>query len=141
MKAHIGVDAASGLVHTATTNAANESDVAQTVKLLHAKEKVVHGDAGYTGANKREELSDRQLEWPIAAKRGAQAGPLQEVRRIPGILESRDARQSGASVPSDQAAVRLYQDAVPWVGEEHQPVADAVEFSNLWIACRRLLAA
>jgi len=70
MKAHIGVDAASGLVHTVTTTAANAADVTQTAALLHGKEKIVHGDAGYTGANKRDELADRKLKWHIAAKRG-----------------------------------------------------------------------
>ena len=38
MKAHIGVDADSGLVHTVTTTAANESDVEQVADLLHGKE-------------------------------------------------------------------------------------------------------
>ncbi len=50
MKAHIGVDADSGLVHTVTTTAANEADIEQVDELLHGKEEVVHADAGYTGA-------------------------------------------------------------------------------------------
>jgi IS5 family transposase len=70
MKAHIGVDADSGLVHTVTTTATNVADVTQTAALLHGKEKVVHGDAGYTGADKRDELASRRLTWHIAAKRG-----------------------------------------------------------------------
>lgn len=51
MKAHIGVDVESGLVHTVATTAANAADVTQTEHLLHGKEKSVWGDAGYTGAN------------------------------------------------------------------------------------------
>src|SRR3954452_10749626 len=35
MKAHIGVDVASGLVHTVVGTAANEADITQTAKLLH----------------------------------------------------------------------------------------------------------
>ena len=35
MKAYIGVDADSGLVHTVTTTAANEADAAQVTHLLH----------------------------------------------------------------------------------------------------------
>jgi IS5 family transposase len=38
MKAHIGVDVASGLVHTVVGTAANEADVTQTAKLLHGEE-------------------------------------------------------------------------------------------------------
>ena len=68
MKAHIGVDAESGLVHTATTTAANAADVTQVEALLHGEKKFVHGDAGYIGADKR--LSRKRIKWRIAAKRG-----------------------------------------------------------------------
>ena len=39
MKAHIGVDVASGVVHTLTGTAANEADINQTAALLHGREK------------------------------------------------------------------------------------------------------
>jgi IS5 family transposase len=68
MKAHIGVDVDSGLVHTVTTTAANEADIEQVEELLHGKEEVVHADAGYSGADKRVER--KGLRWEIAAKRG-----------------------------------------------------------------------
>jgi len=41
MKAHIGVDAESGLVHTVTTTAANVGDVTEVNKLLHGRESSV----------------------------------------------------------------------------------------------------
>jgi transposase, IS5 family len=66
MKAHIGVDADSGLVHTVTTTAANESDVEQIADLLHGKEEHVYADSGYRGASKRVDRED--LEWHIAAR-------------------------------------------------------------------------
>jgi transposase, IS5 family len=69
MKAHIGVDVASGVVHTLTGTAANEADINQTVALLHGQEETVFADAGYTGANKRPELADRDVAWNIAIKR------------------------------------------------------------------------
>ena len=56
MKAHIGVDVASGLVHTVKGTAANEADITQTAALLHGEEEDVFGDAGYTGADKPPEL-------------------------------------------------------------------------------------
>jgi IS5 family transposase len=65
MKAHIGVDADSGLVHTVTTTAANESDVEQVADLLHGKEEHVWGDSGYRGAPSRVE---RDVKWHIAAR-------------------------------------------------------------------------
>jgi len=66
MKAHIGVDVDSGLVHTVTTTAANESDVEQIADLLHGKEEHVYADSGYRGAPKRIDRED--LEWHIAAR-------------------------------------------------------------------------
>lgn len=68
MKAHIGVDTDSGLVHTVVTTAANEADIEVVDELLHGKEQVVHADAGYTGADKR--VVRKTLTWKIAAKRG-----------------------------------------------------------------------
>jgi transposase, IS5 family len=45
MKAHIGVDAESGLTHTLVTPAGNVPDVTQTHNLLHGDETMVFGDA------------------------------------------------------------------------------------------------
>jgi IS5 family transposase len=72
MKAHIGVDAQSGLVHTVTGTAANVADIVQTHALLHGQEKVAYADAGYTGIEKRAEIAAHcpALAWHVAAKRG-----------------------------------------------------------------------
>ena len=69
MKAHIGVDAVSGLVHTVVGTAANVSDIAEAANLLHGEESSVHADAGYTGLDKREEMQGKQLDYYIAEKR------------------------------------------------------------------------
>jgi IS5 family transposase len=68
MKAHIGVDADSGLVHTVIGTAANVHDVTQGHKLLHGEETVVFADAGYQGADKRPEATD--VNWQIAMRPG-----------------------------------------------------------------------
>jgi IS5 family transposase len=65
MKAHIGVDADSGLVHTVTTTSANEADVEQVADLLHGKEQQVWADSGYRGAQGRVQ---REVRWHIAAR-------------------------------------------------------------------------
>jgi IS5 family transposase len=49
MKAHIGADADSGLVHTVTSTEANEHDITQAHALLHGEEAVVFSDSGYRG--------------------------------------------------------------------------------------------
>ncbi len=70
MKAHIGADAASGLVHTLVTTAANVHDVNQAHALLHGEEQQVYGDSGYLGADKREENKDKDVEWVVAMRHG-----------------------------------------------------------------------
>jgi IS5 family transposase len=69
MKAHIGVDVASGVVHTVTGTAANEADINQMAAVLHGREEAVFADAGYSGAYKRPEHEDRDVSWNIAIKR------------------------------------------------------------------------
>ncbi len=68
MKAHIGVDDESGLVHHVECTAANVADVTQMHKLLHGEEGTVFGDSGYTGAAKREELQGVDAAFWIAEK-------------------------------------------------------------------------
>lgn len=68
MKAHIGVDALSGLVHTVIGTAANVSDVTQAQALLHGDETVALGDAGYQGVEKREENLECPVTWHIALR-------------------------------------------------------------------------
>jgi IS5 family transposase len=70
MKAHVGVDADSGLVHSVVGTAANESDVSQAHALLHGHEAHAFGDAGYTGVEKREEMQGVTVKWHVAIKRG-----------------------------------------------------------------------
>jgi len=68
MKAHIGVDADSGLVHSVIGTAANVSDVTQGHGLLHGQESVVFADAGYQGAGKRPEAT--AVQWQVAMRPG-----------------------------------------------------------------------
>jgi IS5 family transposase len=69
MKAHIGADVESGLVHHVHGTAANVADVTQVDKLLHGEENAVYADAGYTGVEKREEHENREVNWQVAARR------------------------------------------------------------------------
>ena len=71
-KAHVGTDAASGLAHSVVVTAANVSDVTQAHALLHGQETDVFADAGYQGANKRDEVKQRHpnANWHIAMRPG-----------------------------------------------------------------------
>jgi IS5 family transposase len=68
MKAHVGVDMATGLVHSVVGTAGNVADVTQTYALLHGGEKAVLGDAGYQGVSKRPENADKQIDWHVAMR-------------------------------------------------------------------------
>lgn len=70
MKAHIGVDAQSGLVHTLVGTPANVHDVTQAQALLHGDETDVFGDAGYQGVEKREENLELPVTWHVAMRPG-----------------------------------------------------------------------
>lgn len=72
MKAHIGVDAESGLVHAVIGTAANVNDVTQGHALLHGQEEVVIADAGYQGAQTRPEATG--VAWQIAMRPGKRRG-------------------------------------------------------------------
>jgi IS5 family transposase len=98
MKAHIGVDAESGLVHTVIGTAANVNDVTQATQLLHGQEKDVFADAGYQGVDKREEAQGLDVDWHIAMRPGkraaldlssALAGKIEQVEKIKASIRAK----------------------------------------------------
>ena len=52
MKAHMGVDSETGIVHSMSTTSANVHGVTEAHHLLHGGETVAWGDAGYQGVGK-----------------------------------------------------------------------------------------
>jgi len=68
LKAHIGADADSGLVHTVICTPANTNDVTQAEALLHGEEEIAFGDAGYQGAHRRPEATMKN--WQVAMRPG-----------------------------------------------------------------------
>ena len=69
MKAHIGVDADSGLVHTVRGTSGNVGDVTEGNSLLHGAESVAYGDAGYQGIEKRPD-AQTDVTWHVAMRPG-----------------------------------------------------------------------
>ena len=63
LMAHVGVDAASGLVHTIISTAVNVADVTQAHALLHGDETAALGDASYCGVEKRSENIGKSVTW------------------------------------------------------------------------------
>ena len=73
MKAHIGVDAVTGLTHRVAATSANVADVTMAGHLVRDDDQRVYGDAGYTGMWKYldEEKDAPDSRCCVAAKRGA----------------------------------------------------------------------
>ena len=92
MKAHIGADAESGLVHTVIGTAANVHDVTQGNALLHGDETDVFGDAGYQGAAKRPEASN--VQWHVAMRPGKRRA-LDRTRASHAILDEIERIKAG----------------------------------------------
>lgn len=71
MKAHVGVDSKTKIIHTAAATAANVSDVAMLPDLLHGDETRVWGDGAYQGqtevirecAPRAQDYTQRRCRW------------------------------------------------------------------------------
>ena len=91
MKAHIGVDAGTGYVHSVTATAASVHDLDQIAHLVRADDEVVYADAGYQGAERRPDVADNphlsKVEYRIAARKSKLAAMAQPDR----VAESRKA--------------------------------------------------
>jgi len=70
MKVHIGVDAASGLIHSVQTTSANVHDLTPAPELLHGEETLVYADAGYQGIDKRQGMEGKPIEFRVAMRPG-----------------------------------------------------------------------
>jgi IS5 family transposase len=75
MKAHIGVDAGTGMVHSVEVSSANVADIAVAHKLVREDDDFANGDAGYVGIERREEVQKDEhlskIDWRINKRKGA----------------------------------------------------------------------
>ncbi len=142
MKAHIGVDAESGLVHTVIGTAANVNDVTQAGALLHGQETAAFGDAGYRGVDKRAEAHGPT--WYVAMQPGKRKA-LNTTRKWARMLEK--AEQLKASIrarvehPFRVVKQQFGHAKVRYRGLAKNTARLTMLFalSNLWMARRHLL--
>ena len=144
MKAHIGVDADSGLVHTVIGTAANVNDITQGHGLLHGDEQVVFADAGYQGADKRAEATG--VDWHVALRPGKRRA-LDKSSPWGSLLDK--AEQMKASVrakvehPFRVIKCQFGFTKVRYKGltKNTAQLVTLFALSNLWMARRQLLGA
>jgi IS5 family transposase len=141
MKAHIAVDAESGLVHTVTATAANEADVEQVADLLHGKEEQVWADSGYRGAQARVK---RDVLWNIA-------GRPSDIAKMPEGRAKARARKNEYEKASVRAKVEhpfrvikrqfgLAKVRFKGLAKNTAHVITLFALSNLWMARKKLMA-
>lgn len=99
MKAPIGADRDSQLVHPVVVTAANVADSTQTSERLHGQEPQVHAAAGSPGVEQRAEMValERKLDWQIARQRG----------QIKALAEGAE-KATRKAVEKAKAAVRAF---------------------------------
>ena len=144
MKAHIAVDADSGLVHTVIGTAANVADVSQAHGLLHGEETDVFADAGYQGAAKRPEAST-DVHWHVAMKPSARRQLIKK-NRFDRFIEA--AEQVKASIrakvehPFRVVKCQFRYTKVRYRGlmKNTAQLITLFALSNLWMARRKLMA-
>jgi transposase, IS5 family len=93
MKAHIGVDADSGLVHSVRGTSGHVSDIAEGNSLLHGEEKFGYGDAGYQGIKKRPDAKESVI-WHIAMRPG-QRKKLNKTNEADAMLDQVEKLKAG----------------------------------------------
>ena len=93
MKAHIGVDADSGLVHTVKGTAGHVHDINEGHALLHGHEQMVFADAGYRGIEKRPDVMP-QVRWHVAMRPG-QRKALDKSNATDALLDAVEKLKAG----------------------------------------------
>ena len=120
MKAHVGVDSKTKIIHTAVATAANVADSAVLPDLLHGEETRVWGDQAYRGqteviqecAPRAQDHTHRRYRY----KNGIdEAGAGEEPDEIERAVEG------GACVSGDEAEIRICEAALPRTEEERAP--------------------
>lgn len=146
MKAHIGVDADSGLVHTVEGTAANVHDVTKAADLLHGEETTVYGDAGYQGVAKREEIQEQHpdVEWHTSMRPGKRRA-LNKNTALGGVLERIEKLKASVRAkvehPFRVIKRQFGYTKVRYRGlfKNTQQLVTLFMLSNLWMARRALM--
>jgi transposase, IS5 family len=144
MKAHIGVDADSGLVHTVVGTAANVNDVTQASALVHGEESDVFADAGYQGVSKREEVQGIQANWHVAMRPGKRRA-LDKSTPMGAVLEKLEHLKASIRAKVEHP-FRVIKRQFGFVRVKYRGLTKNTAnlmtlfaLSNLWMARRKLL--
>lgn len=145
MKAHIGVDADSGLVHAVVGTAANVNDVTQASQLVHGEEADVFADAGYQGVAKRKETQAIKARWHVAMRPGKRRA-LDTTSAMGALLDRIEHLKASVRAKVEHP-FRVIKRQFGYVKVRYKGLAKNTAqlhtlfaLSNLWMARRRLLS-
>jgi IS5 family transposase len=146
MKAHAGVDADTGLVHTVTATAANAHDITQASELLHGQETDVFADSGYRGVEKREEIQAKHpdVNWHIAMMPGKRRA-LKKDTPMGAILDKLERTKASIRAKVEHP-FRVIKRQFGYVKVKYRGLAKNTAnlmtlfaLSNIWMVRKRLL--
>ena len=143
MKAHIGVDADSGLVHTVRCSAGNVADVTEGNSLLHGQEQDVFADAGYQGVDKRPDAKG-SATWHIAMGPGKRK-KLNKDNPVEALIDEHERLKAGirAKVEHPFRALKRQWGYVKvryrGLKKNAAQIVTLFALSNLWMARRKLM--
>ena len=142
MKAHIGVDTDSGLVHAVRGTTGHVNGVVEANSLLHAQETDVFADAGYQSAHKRP-YAKANVAWHVAMRPGLRT--LLEKNDPMDALTNQVKRIKGSMRAKVEHPVRVIRRQFGHVKVRyHSPAKNAAQLqtlfalANLWMVRRRL---
>jgi len=145
MKAHIGVDADAGLVHTVRSTSANEHDITQAHRLLDGYEKAVWTDAGYQGVEKRPG-AEPSVTWHVAMRPGKRKA-LKQAGKVGEILDKAEKFKAGIRAKVEHP-FRVIKRQFGYMKTRYRrfkknaaQIATLFALSNLWMARHDLMGA
>jgi IS5 family transposase len=146
MKAHIGVDADSGLVHTVRGTAGHVADVTEGSSLLHGEETAVFADAGYQGADKRPDAKP-DMRWSIAMRTGKRRELDKANNPIDALVDKIEKLKAGIRAKVEHP-FRVVKRQFGYVKVRYRglkkntlQLKTLFALSNLWMARHQLMAA
>src|SRR3954465_2294344 len=119
MKAHIGVDAKSGLVHTVGVTTGSVHDAKVMDHLIREDDRAVYGNRGYANDRKQRQAEAAGVLWAVKAKAKPRA-PTVDIATPTQPSVRENPRQGRARVPSDEMPIRLSQGSLSWHCQEQR---------------------
>ena len=137
----LGADTEPGLVHTRVTTAANASDIASLAECLRTDDAPVHLDAGYVGAQKREEITERQadgrlktdIDWQTAKRRKG-------IRQMPERL-MKDMLMAAENAKAQVGAIHIVKNVLKYRGARYRGLAKNTAQRHLLFGLAKVMMA